>query len=213
MKPDLRNVIAGGRTSLGPGRKFVVRHCAYPEIQAEGAAPHEAPLALLSNLRGSSSWATDAWHADDLARAIFDVEAFLRILNCSDNVMNFSGRFGTLVKKEDLIYYSPEQSIDNPMDPANPDDRPSEFVEARGDRPFPSSVLVYSVGRRRAAGVGPAMAKGRDRYATERRQADRRKSDRRQYNRFVLMAEIPKVPDEPASVEMERADVPTGAAT
>ena len=122
----------------------------FPEIQAEGYTPGEALLALQSILRRSAGWTTDTWHANDLAHAIIDLESILRLLDCSDEAINYSGRGSLLVKNEDLIYYSSDRPVEAGASPANPvDDRPA-FVEPPCDAAETDSLLIYTLGRRRA---------------------------------------------------------------
>ena len=202
MKLDLQNVITVTEADKGSGGKVVARHRAFPEIRAQGESPRKALLMLHSILRRSSDWAADDWHATDLAHAIIDLESSLRLLDCSDDAIIYGGRGCSLVKSGDLIHYS--SGI--PVVPANPDDDRPVFVEPRCDAASTDSVLVYSLGRRRAmrrqAGDGEAPGPGR----TERRGSDRRQSDRRQHNRMSLISDVMRTLDELGGLGMGGAN-------
>ena len=119
---------------------------------------------MQSILKRSSGWTADAWHTADLAQAIFDLESILWLLDCSDNAMVYGGRSTTLVKNEDLIYYSFDSPVEDPVVPANQDDHRPGLVEPQCDAAPTCSVLVYSVGRRRATATSAWERRGsRDR--------------------------------------------------
>jgi len=203
-------VTAAGK---GYGRKVIVRHRAFTEIQAEGESPSEAILALHSLLKQSSGWTADAWHTADLAQAIFDLQSILWLLDCSDHAMIHGGQDTTLMRNEDLIYYSSDSPAEGLMFPRIQDDHRPGLVEPQCDAGPTRSVLVYSVGRRRAARRHPGNGVERRPDAMERRRFDRRTCDRRHYSRISLIADIPKISDELRLVEMERADLLSSAVT
>jgi len=213
MRPDLRNVIAVTEAGKGSGRKVFVRHRAFTEIQAEGESPREALLALQSILKVSSGWVSDAWHAAALAQAIFDLESILWLLDCSDHAMIHGGHDTTLMKNEDLIYYSSDSPVEDLVVPGNQDDHRPGLVEPQCDAAPTRSVLIYSAGRRRATRRQPWNGEEPRTRTMEQRRFDRRKCDRRQYHRISLIADIPKTSDELRLVGTERANLPTSALT
>ncbi len=209
MAPDLRNLITITGVGTGLERKVIVRHREFPEIQAEGKLTRDAALALLSILRRSSGWSTDALHTAELDKAISDVESLLWVLDRRDISMINRGKYATIMKNEDLVYYWYNNSTENSAVPANRVDDRSKSAEPQGDGAAADSVLVYSVGRRRASRRQPANADEAGPVPIERRQLDRRKMDRRECKRISLIANIPKSSDEFRSVGMESADFST----
>ncbi len=197
MRLDLKNVITVAEADEGPGGKVVVRHRAFPEIQAGGNTPGEALLALQSILRRSAGWTTDTWHANDLAHAIIDLESILRLLDCSDEAMSYRGRGSLLVKDEDLIYYSSDRPVEAGVSPANPVDVGSAFVDPPCDASETDSLLIYTLGRRRAMRRQPEDGEAPRPGLTDRRASDRRSCDRRQHNRIRSISDVPDSSDRP----------------
>ncbi len=212
MEPDLRNLITVTNVGTASERKVFVRHREFPEIQAEGELTRDAALELLSILKRSSGWSTNALHITGLDQAIADVEALLWVLECREISMINHGKYATVMKNEDLVYYWYHDSAENLVDPASRADDRSESAVGRGDTTAADSVLVYSVGRRRARRRQPGDDDDGS-VPIERRQCDRRKLDRRECKRISLIANIPKTSAEFRSVGMEWTDFATTGTT
>jgi hypothetical protein len=208
MGPDLRNVITVTEAGEGPGPRIVMRHRAFPEAQAEGKSPREALQALQSVLKRSAAWTTDVWHTADLARALFDVESLLRLLDCPDRAMFSGGHHSKVIKEYDTVYYLTCCPDEDAAVPANGgDDRPG-YLEPRGVPAPTPTILIYSLGRRRGARRRDRNGQEPSPGQQERSPLDRRRGDRRRLGRMSLIAEIPLATEPFAEAGMEAADLP-----
>ena len=103
MKPDLRNVLIASDVEDAQRPRVGARHRAFPELRGEGSSPREALIAVLGLLKRATGWAEDDWHTQELSRAIFDVEAMLKLLGSTDG-MRISGQHCTIRRIADLVY-------------------------------------------------------------------------------------------------------------
>jgi hypothetical protein len=209
MRPDLRNVVTVSEAGQGHGPRVIVRHRAFPETQADGHSPLESLRALQSVLKRSAAWTIDAWHTADLARAVFDVESILWLLNGPEHGSISGGHSSKLIKKYDTIYYLTGCPDEDTSVSANRDEDRPGFIKTQDDSLLARTVLIYSVGRRRAARRRARNGKepGLDRRELSR--IDRRQCDRRQFNRISLIADIPPTSDSLGGIGMEPANLPT----
>lgn len=184
MKPDLRNVLIATRVEDAQRPKVDARHRAFPELRGEGSSPREALFAVLGLLKRSTGWAEDVWHTLELSRAIFDVEAMLKLLVSTDG-MRISGQHCTIRRIADLVYLTNQALESGSIESGGRGSlEPTETEESTGN------VLIYLVGRRYGdrrwpnAGVGPRGVEH------ERRRFQRRSADRRDFNRLKFVDSV-----------------------
>jgi hypothetical protein len=189
MTPDLRNVVTATEADNGHGPRIVARHRAFPEAQADGKSPHEALLGLRSALKRSEAWTTDAWLTADLARAIFDVESLLWLLDSPDRAMISGGDHSKIIKEYDTVYYLTYCPGEEATAGADRGEDWPDFLDAQ-DAAAPA-ILVYSLGRRRGPRRSARSAGEPGAGQPERRVLDRRNGHRRQLSRVALVADIP----------------------
>ena len=208
MEPDLRNLITVTSVGTGLARKVIVRHREFPEIRAEGVLARDAVFALLSVLRRSLDWTTDALHRAELDKAISDVESLLWVLECRDTSMIHRGEHATITKDDDMVCYSPHHPPSSSVVTANRVDDGTQYVEQPGDQSAANGTLVYSLGRRRSERRQPGKSEQAGTVLIERRQSDRRKAERREWKRLALIANIPKIPGQFPSDRTDWDDFP-----
>ena len=184
MKPDLRNVLIASEVEDAQRPRVGARHRAFPELRGEGSSPREALIAVLGLLKRATGWAEDDWHTQELSRAIFDVEAMLKLLVSTDG-MRISGQHCTIRRIADLVYLT-----NHAVEPAStePGGRGScGTTETEGST---GNVLIYLVGRRYGDRRWPNAGAGPRAVEHERRRYQRRSADRREFNRLKFVDSV-----------------------
>jgi len=164
--------------------KVVARHRAFPELRGEGSSPREALIAVLGLLKRATGWAEDDWHTQELSRAIFDVEAMLKLLVSTDG-MRISGQHCTIRRIADLVYLT-NHAVESGS--SEPGVRGS--FETTGTEESTANVLIYLVGRRYGDRRWPNAGAGPRAVEHERRRFQRRSADRREFNRLKFVDSV-----------------------
>jgi hypothetical protein len=184
MKPDLRNVLIATEVEDAQCPRFGARHRAFPELRGEGSSPREALIAVLGLMKRATGWAEDDWHALELSRAIFDVEAMLKLLVSTDG-MRISGRHCTIRRIADLVYLT-----NHPVESGTPDLGARGSFTTTGTEESAGNVLIYLVGRRYGDRRWPNAGNGPRGVENERRRFQRRSADRREFNRLKFVDSV-----------------------
>ncbi len=184
MKPDLRNVLIASEIEDAQRPKVGARHRAFPELRGEGSSPREALIAVLGLLKRATGWAEDDWHTLELSRAIFDVEAMLKLLVSTDG-MRISGKHCTIRRIADLVYLTNHAGDSGSTEPGCHESYgTTETEESTGN------VLIYLVGRRYGDRRWPNAGNGPRAVEHERRRFQRRSADRREFNRLKFVDSV-----------------------
>ena len=184
MRPDLRNILIASEDGGESARKFVARHRAFPELNAEQSSPTEALADLLALLKRGSGWSEDAWHNLELDRAVFDVETLLKLLVSPSQLM-ISGHDCAVTKIDDLIYFV-DYAFENRAFEVQPGGVENQGRrDKQGSREPGEAIVIYSVGRRCGDRREPAPAKRLPLGQPERRLSPRRCGERRRFNRLA----------------------------
>jgi hypothetical protein len=164
--------------------KVVARHRAFPELRGEGSSPREALIAVLGLLKRATGWAEDDWHTQELSRAIFDVEAMLKLLVSTDG-MRISGQHCTIRRIADLVYLTNHAVESGSSEPCV-----RGSFETTGTEESTANVLIYLVGRRYGDRRWPNAGAGPRAVEHERRRFQRRSADRREFNRLKFVDSV-----------------------
>jgi hypothetical protein len=184
MKPDLRNVLIVTEVKDAQRPKIGARHRAFPELRGEGSSPREALVAVLGFLKRATGWAEDNWHNVELSRAIFDVEAMLKLLVSTDG-MRISGQHCTIRRIADLVYLT-----NHTVEPGSTEPGCRGSFETTETEESTGNVLIYLVGRRYGDRRWPNAGTGPRAVEHERRRFQRRSADRRQFNRLRFVDSV-----------------------